>query len=174
MRGTGLIIAASILAGCGGPGVDASADANAEEQRQSAALNEGASTEPAAHPPEGTDTHTSGQAGPVSPCLMQGADRLQVAPIRAVGTEPFWSARVEGRCVTYSTPENQQGARVWTRYSEGAGGRASWAGQLEGKPFKMEVRPEAGCSDGMSDERYPLAVELTVYDEQRRGCAKPL
>jgi uncharacterized membrane protein len=174
MRGTGLIIAGSILAGCSDPSVNAPADANAEEQRQNAASNEAASADPAAPQPQSTDTANSGQAAHASPCLMQGADRLQIAPIRAVGTEPFWGARVEGRCVTYSTPENQQGVRVWARYAEGGGGRAAWIGQLDGKPFEMRVRPEAGCSDGMSDERYPLAVELTVHGEQRRGCAKPL
>ena len=103
---------------------------------------------------------------------MQGPDRLQVAAIRAVGTEPFWGALVEGRCVTYSTPENQQGVRIWTRYSE-ANGRRAWVGQLDGNRFEMRVRPEAGCSDGMSDKRYPLAVELTVNGEQRIGCAEP-
>jgi uncharacterized membrane protein len=105
---------------------------------------------------------------------MQGADRLEVAPIRAVGTEPFWGARVEGRCVTYSTPENQQGVRVWTRYSAEPKGGGTWVGQLEGKKFEMRARPQAGCSDGMSDERYPLAVELAVNGEQRKGCAEPL
>ena len=173
MRGITLIIAGSIVAGCGGPGVDASADVDTENQHN-AASNEEASAEPAAPLPKGTDSADSGQAAPASPCLMQGADRLQVASVQAVGTEPFWGARVEGRCVTYSTPENQQGVRVWARYSEGAGGRASWVGQLDGQPFEMRVHPEAGCSDGMSDERYPLAVELTVHGEQRRGCAKPI
>ena len=164
MRVGVLMMAGWFLAGCGGPGGEASSDAKAEPQ-QSAAANEAV---PRAPPPEVAD------AAPVSPYLMQGAERLRVAPIRAVGTEPFWGARVEGRCVTYSTPENQQGVRVWARYAEAAGTRATWVGQLDGKPFEMRISPEPGCSDGMSDERYPLAVELTVHGEQRRGCAKPI
>lgn len=174
MRGFGLIITGSIMAGCSSPSVDGPVDANAEEQRQNAASNEEASAEPAPPLPKGTETAVRGQPAPANPCLMQGEDRLRIAPIRAVGTEPFWGARVEGRCVAYSTPENQQGVRVWARYAEGAGGRASWVGQLDGKPFEMHLRPEASCSDGMSDERYPLTVELTVHGERRRGCAKPL
>ena len=114
------------------------------------------------------------QAESVSPCLMQGADRLQVEPLRAVGTEPFWGARVEGRCVTYSTPENQQGVRIWTRYSNEGNGRSAWVGQLGGKKFEMHVRPEEDCSDGMSDKRYPIAVELTVMGQKRKGCAEAL
>lgn len=177
MRGIGLIIAGSIIAGCGGSGVDDTADVNADGQEQSAISNKAANAAAVPAPSKANNAPESGQAGPASPaspCLMQGEDRLQLAPIRAVGTEPFWGARVEGRCVTYSTPENQQGVRVWARYSERGGGRASWLGLLYGKPFEMHVRPEAGCSDGMSDERYPLAVELTVDGEQRRGCGKPL
>ena len=114
------------------------------------------------------------KAGPANPCLMQGADGLQVAPIRAVGTEPFWGARVEGRCVTYSTPDDQQGVRVWARYSEAANGSGAWVGQLGGRKFEMRVRPQAGCSDGMSDKRYPMAVELAVNGEKRAGCAEPI
>ena len=72
----------------------------------------------------------------------------------------------------YSPLEDQQGTRVWTRYTPGAGGGGTWRGALEGKPFVLTARPEAGCSDGMSDNRYPLAVDLTVGGEERRGCAE--
>jgi uncharacterized membrane protein len=118
--------------------------------------------------PTATPSPTPSQ---VSACLMQGSERLTVAPLRAIGTEPFWGARIEGRCVTYSHPENQQGTRVWTRYAPRPGGGGTWTGTLEGKPFVLRTRPQAGCSDGMSDRRYPIAVELTVGGEERRGCA---
>jgi uncharacterized membrane protein len=115
-------------------------------------------------------------AGPapdrVSACLMQGDERLTNPPLRAVGTEPFWGAEIEGRCVTYSHPENQDGTRVWTRYTAGPRGGGTWTGSLDGRPFVLRARPEQGCSDGMSDRRYPLAVELTVGGEERRGCAE--
>jgi uncharacterized membrane protein len=103
---------------------------------------------------------------------MQGDQRLANPPLRAVGTEPFWAAEIEGRCVTYSHPENQQGTRVWTRYRARPGGGATWTGTLEGRPFVLTTRPQPGCSDGMSDRRYPLAVELTVGSEERQGCAE--
>lgn len=165
MRGIILIFAGSIMAGCGGPDAEPSANAGVEEPQ---------GAPPAPAPPQPEPVINEVNSATISPCLMQGPDRLEVAPIRAVGTEPFWAAKVEGRCVTYSTPENQQGVRVWTRYSAKADGRAEWAGRLAGKPFELRVRPEPACSDGMSDERYPLAVELLVNGEQRRGCAKPI
>lgn len=109
---------------------------------------------------------------PANACLIQDGQRLAVAPLRAIGTEPFWGARIEGRCVTYSHPDNQQGTRVWTRYAPRPGGGGAWTGTLEGRPFALRTRPQAGCSDGMSDRRYPVAVELTVGGEERRGCAE--
>jgi uncharacterized membrane protein len=109
----------------------------------------------------------------VSACLMQDGERLRVAPLRAVGTEPFWAARIEGRCVTYSHPEDQQGTRVWTRFAPGADGGV-WSGALRGRSFELRTRASPGCSDGMSDKSYPIAVELLVGGERRRGCAEPL
>lgn len=108
------------------------------------------------------------------PCLMQGKDRLQVTPLRVVGTEPFWAARIEGRCVTYSHPEDQKGTRVWTRYTPGPGGGGTWVGELGGRRFELTARAQPGCSDGMSDKIYPIAVELAVQGERRAGCAEPL
>ena len=113
------------------------------------------------------------QADSANACLMQGGERLSVAPLRGLGTEPFWAVRIEGRCVTYSHPEDQAGTRVWTRHTPGPGG-GTWSGVLGGRPFELRIRAEPGCSDGMSDNRYPLAVELTVQGELRHGCAKPM
>jgi uncharacterized membrane protein len=111
---------------------------------------------------------------PKSPCLIQAGQQLDVAPLHAVGTEPFWSARVEGRCVTYSHPEDQKGTRVWTRYAPGRGGGSTWSGTLGGRRFEMRSRPDPRCSDGMSDKVYPIAVDLLVGGEERKGCAEPL
>lgn len=169
---TSLAAAMMLLASCGrqeaaseavaGPRAEDSAESNATE---------GAAIEPAAN-----ELNSAADAAPgsASPCMMQGSERLTIEPFRALGTEPFWSARVEGRCVTYSTPEDQQGTRVWTRYSPGANGGGTWVGQLRGKPFELRTRAEPGCSDGMSDKRYPVAADLAVDGEQRRGCAEPL
>jgi uncharacterized membrane protein len=115
---------------------------------------------------------SAGAPSNVSACLMQGDERLTHPPLRAVGTEPFWGARIEGRCVTYSHPENQQGTRVWTKYAARSGGGGIWTGALNDGPFVLTTRPQPGCSDRMSDHRYPLGVELTVGGEQRRGCAE--
>jgi uncharacterized membrane protein len=109
-----------------------------------------------------------------SPCNTQGGGRLAVRPLRAVGTEPFWGARIDGRCVTYSHPDDQEGTRIWTRHTPGAGRSGTWVGAYQGKPFELRIRAAPGCSDGMSDTRYPLAADLLVNGEKRQGCAAPL
>jgi len=120
-------------------------------------------------------------SAPVSPkpvssvaCRMQDGAELTATPLRAIGTEPFWGAGIEGRCITYSTPEDQQGTRIWTRFTPGPDG-GIWSGSLDGREFELRTRPAAppGCSDGMSDNRYPHSVMLRVRGETRRGCAKP-
>lgn len=106
-------------------------------------------------------------------CMMQNGTRLLIEPLHAIGTEPFWGARVEGRCVTYNHPEDQQGTRIWTRYVPTAdGGR--WSGSVGRGVFILTTRHAPGCSDGMSDKKYPIAVDLVVNGEQRKGCAKAL
>ena len=89
-------------------------------------------------------------------CMMQDGERLTMTPLRAIGTEPFWGARIEGRCVTYSTPEDQAGTRVWTTFNPGPDG-GIWSGALGGRQFELRTRPAPppGCSDGMSDNLYP-------------------
>ena len=111
-------------------------------------------------------------ADQVSACLMQDGERLRNPALRAVGTEPFWAARIEGRCVTYSHPEDQDGTRVWTRFTPDPKGGGTWSGALGGRLFELIVRPAPGCSDGMSDRRYPYAAEVAVHGERRRGCAQ--
>jgi len=122
-------------------------------------------------PPASTDPPPPVPAG-VSPCLTQDGRAVPGNSLRAIGTEPFWSAVVNGRCVTYSHPEDTMGTRVWTKFS-GSAANGAWSGSLNGKPFVMRTRPQAACSDGMSDNRYPIAVSLTVSGEQRSGCAEP-
>jgi uncharacterized membrane protein len=109
----------------------------------------------------------------VSPCFVQDGEQLAAQTLRAVGTEPFWAAEIEGRCVTYSHPEDQQGTRVWTRFSPTTQGGV-WAGALGGRRFELRTNAASGCSDGMSDNSYPLEVELLVHGEERKGCAEPM
>jgi uncharacterized membrane protein len=144
-----------LLAGCGQPQGSAVRNAPAEVPH-----SEASAAPPAEAPAD------------VSACRLQDGKRIADNGIHAIGTEPFWAADVEGRCVTYSTPQNQAGTRVWAAFS-GRAENGSWSGALNGSTFEMHTTPRPGCSDGMSDKRYPIAVTLLVNGEQRRGCAEP-
>jgi len=173
MRILGLIAATSaLLAACGERRDDPPAAAPANQSV--------ASADQSVAPVVGTqaaeaDGNSAARAAPAaaSPCFVQDGETLTVAPVRALGTEPFWNARIEGRCVTYSHPEDQKGTRVWTEFTPGPGG-GTWSGNLGGKPFRLTTQVRKDCSDGMSDTLYPLAAELVVGGERRTGCAEPL
>lgn len=149
------------LAGCARETAERPAD---EPSREPTAQSEGtpaaSSVPPAAPQPARED---------VGACRKQGDAELPPNALRAVGTEPFWGARIEGRCVTYSTPDDIDGTRIWTRF---VGSRDSgvWTGQWNGEDFVLRTR-RATCSDGMSDRAYPVAVSLTIGGEERTGCA---
>jgi uncharacterized membrane protein len=157
-----------VLAGC--------ADTSANDAAEAPAAEEKIVEKPRAGtlPPGNQAEAKADQAAPanVSACLVQDGEQLRITPVRAIGTEPFWNAQVEGRCVTYSTPEDQKGTRIWTRFNPGPDGGV-WVGSFEGRPFKLITRLRQGCSDGMSDRSYPLDATLTVRGEERRGCAAP-
>jgi uncharacterized membrane protein len=104
-------------------------------------------------------------------CRTQDGGELPRTRLRAVGTEPFWGAEVDGRCVNYTTPENQVGTRVWTHYDASAN---RWEGALDTRSFKLTIKTHEGCSDGMSDRSYPLVAIVEVGGEERRGCAEIL
>ena len=106
------------------------------------------------------------------PCRTQG-NKTVTQRLKAIGTEPFWAAEVDGRCVTYKTPEDQQGTRIWA-HVDTASQRDVWKGALNGQEFHLVVKPAGpqGCSDGMSDKTYPLDAVLRVEGETRNGCAE--
>ena len=152
--------------------------ASREEANSSiATVNDGNGTsqwevreEPSATPTPASD---GPKAQDTNACSMQDGAKLAIASINGVGTEPFWNVRTEGRCVTYFTPEDQTGTRVWAKASA-TDGAIKWVGALRGKPFEMVTTPKPGCSDGMSDKTYPMEVFLKVQGEVRHGCAAPL
>lgn len=93
------------------------------------------------------------------------------ARFTALGTEPFWAARVDGDRLTYLTPEDQAGQTIpLARTSRG--GLVELKGILSGAPLTLTV--SAGpCSDGMSDTVYPFTVRRRLGDDEQRGCARP-
>lgn len=113
--------------------------------------------------------HSPARAAPPQSIAPAG---LALPPrFTALGTEPFWAARVDGDRLTYLTPEDQAGRTVAvTRISRG--GLVELEGMLSGARLTLSVS-EGRCSDGMSDTVYPFSVRRRVGDDEQRGCARP-
>lgn len=88
--------------------------------------------------------------------------------VRFSGTEPFWGGQVSGGMLTYTTPDNPDGAKIKVERFAGRGG-LSFTGALDNADFEMTVTP-LECSDGMSDRIYPFTVTLKIGDDLRNGC----
>ena len=167
---TGTLSLCAMLAACGqSPAPLDNAGAPEVPPRAPAAADQAATEEEAR--PAGP-APTSSQAATASPCRMQDGKAV-TNRLKALGTEPFWAAEVDGRCVTYRTPEDQAGTRIWTKLEVGPQGPV-WNGALNGRQFQLAVKPSTGCSDGMSDRTYPMEAVLRVAGETRKGCAEPL
>ncbi|MFC3080483.1 COG3650 family protein [Phenylobacterium terrae] len=99
---------------------------------------------------------------PALPAELQG-------DIEGRGTEPFWAVKVTGGQITLERPDHPTVAA-------GAGsvraedGAAVWEAATVNPPLRVTARVQPGCSDGMSDLSYPLAVEVTVGGETLKGC----
>ena len=150
------VFAALSLLGCGRATGDRSAPehAVADEPRDAPAAVPAPQT-----PADATAQPAEPSKDAVSACLIQDGRRIPENPIRAVGTEPFWAADVHGRCVAYSTPENQSGTRVWTKF-EGRSGDGKWTGPLDGQPFIMATRRQNFLVPPRRHRAFPLIERL--------------
>ncbi|TYT25195.1 hypothetical protein FZO89_02285 [Luteimonas viscosa] len=97
--------------------------------------------------------------------------RSRGAHFRGLGTEPFWSLEVEGGPAPRLLLDLEMGERRLvvaqpTPLDQGEG----FAGQADdGSEVTLRIT-RGDCSDGMSDERYPASIDLTVGGETYAGC----
>lgn len=100
--------------------------------------------------------------------VLGGVDLGQ--PIRALGTEPFWSVELTGTEMVYTSPEPPgQSAPQPEPLVQGT--TATWeAVTAEGTAFRVAL-VATECSDGMSDRTYPLTAMVRLGDLELTGCA---
>ena len=136
----------------------------------------GRSSEPL---PEATATPTQSEAGAsaIEPTASPSKAPAPVAAglglpdtFTALGTEPFWAAKVAGDRLTYMTPEDQAGQTIAVDREDGAE-LVELSGTLAGKPLALTIA-KGPCSDGMSDVVYRWSVERRLGDDVQRGCAR--
>lgn len=89
--------------------------------------------------------------------------------VRFSGNEPFWSGRVKGDMLTYTTPEDPDGQTIRVKRFAGMNG-ISFSGTLGGKPFDLAITA-GSCADTMADVISPFTATLRIGEETRNGCA---
>ena len=114
---------------------------------------------------------TAAAAPPPAPAASGSAMDIS-KPITALGTEPFWSLKIEGMRFRLSRP-SQPDLTAEAPGAQMSPGRAVWeAKAADGQTLKVTIY-NGDCSDGMSDRRYPMAAEIQLGQETLRGCAAP-
>ncbi|MBX3476955.1 MAG: hypothetical protein KF910_05075 [Brevundimonas sp.] len=109
----------------------------------------------------------AGPAAPAQAAVLDGVDLTQ--PLRALGTEPFWSVDIGPDGVRYAGVDRPER----TAPNPGpvmTGTVATWTTEAQGEALEITLIATE-CSDGMSDRTYPLTARVKVGEETLQGCA---
>ena len=100
--------------------------------------------------------------------MLNGVDLAR--PVRALGTEPFWSVDISGSTLTFARPDYP----TRTAPNPGpsmSGSSATYRSTLnDGLPLTVTLTAGT-CSDGMSDRVYRLRARVQAGGETLNGCA---
>lgn len=100
--------------------------------------------------------------------VLAGVDLTK--PVRALGTEPFWSVELTGTEMVYTTPEPPEQRAPQPR-AVVQGTTARFEGRTAtGTPLSVTL-VATECSDGMSDRTYPLTAMVKIGETSLNGCA---
>jgi len=100
--------------------------------------------------------------------VLAGVDLAQ--PVRALGTEPFWSVELTGTEMIYTTPEPPE-QRAPQPAPVVQGTTATYEAETTDGVVLSVTLVATECSDGMSDRTYPLTAMIKVGDLELTGCA---
>ena len=100
--------------------------------------------------------------------VLGGVDLAK--PVRALGTEPFWSVELTGTEMVYTTPEPPE-QRAPQPNPVVQGTTATWEAETADGTALSVTLVATECSDGMSDRTYPLTAMVKVGELELTGCA---
>ena len=115
-------------------------------------------SEPAPPPP----------APPEPAPVLAGVDLTK--PVRALGTEPFWSVELTGTEMVYTTPEPLE-QRAPQPKAVIQGTMAVFEGKTAAGTTLSVTLVATECSDGMSDRTYPRTAMVKIGEASLNGCA---
>jgi uncharacterized membrane protein len=96
-------------------------------------------------------------------------------PLQCHGTEPFWSLTLAPDRAWYETPEETGRSSEVADVRVSRNSRAVWSVRFAGGPVgAATLLVTKLCSDGMSDEIYPIEIALERSDGAfLSGCCSP-
>jgi len=120
----------------------------------------------------GVKTQEAKPALPAGQAIVNGLEvGVELSqPLRALGTEPFWSVEIEFDKLVYSGVDRAETEMANPGPSFQDGYFVIASRDADGQPFTVTLR-EMECSDGMSDRAYPLEAEVLYEGEALKGCA---
>lgn len=102
-------------------------------------------------------------------CVTQAPDGMTTSVWRAIGTEPFWGVRVDGRHLIFTTPEAPAG-RVLPAALQQVEGKTVFAGADGDVAYRLELTL-GECSDNMSERKYRYKAVFVLGKTEYHGCA---
>ena len=100
-----------------------------------------------------------------------GQEQVPLLAWRAFGNEPFWSVRVDGDALVFSTPDDPSGRTFAGTHALQPDGGVHYEGKDGDTAFSLDIAKDE-CSDGMSDNVYALTAEFRYGDMDYKGCAE--
>lgn len=107
---------------------------------------------------------------PQDAAVLAGVDLGK--PVRALGTEPFWSVEITRDALIY-TRVDQPAQRAPNRGATVQGTVATFASTTDLNQALNVALIATECSDGMSDRTYPLTARVEIGADTLSGCAAP-
>lgn len=117
---------------------------------------------------QGTTEKTAPPADAPAPTMLGGVDLNQ--PIRALGTEPFWSVAINRDAMVYTGVDRDE-QRAGNPQPVVQGTTAVYAGDTDDGTAMVVTLIATECSDGMSDRVYPLTAKVELGEVSLNGCA---
>ncbi|MCC6920660.1 MAG: hypothetical protein IT548_15795 [Alphaproteobacteria bacterium] len=108
------------------------------------------------------------------PALAASADAPSpfTGAITALGTEPFWGLAIDPQSKTLWFHEDEESDLPANNYVApviGADGTATFTA----KDFEIVLKVTGDCSDGMSDNTFPMSATVKTVNRTYTGCAYP-
>ena len=103
-----------------------------------------------------------------APSLLGGVDLNQ--PMRALGTEPFWSVAITRDAMVYTGIDRDE-KRAANPQPVVQGTTAVYTAATSDGSAMVVTLIATECSDGMSDRIYPLTAKVELGEISLSGCA---